>query len=156
MLGVGALVISCFSTIMVLLWGMLGSVSVLVARYHGANEPVKMASVLKAAIWATVILSIPFGLIIWKLTTILGWLGQSPELLKLAVPYAHALRWAVLPDLLNMVLMQFLIGLGRSRLALVLSLSWFQYCVECGVGVWISGAACIRDGRVGLWNSDQF
>lgn len=41
-----------------------------------------------------------------------------------ASPYLHALSWTVLPDFLSLVLLQFIIGLGKARTNLIFTMLW--------------------------------
>lgn len=123
-LGAGSLVIWFFATLMVIVWGLMTAVSVLVARAYGANDISAVSRTLSTALQLAVLLTPPLTLLVWNMAPILRWLGQSPALVALAVPYLHALAFSVLPDLLGLVLLQFVIGLGKTRLNLVVSLIW--------------------------------
>ena len=123
-LAAGALVIWFFCTLMVIVWGIFTGISVLVSHRHGADDIEGVASILRDAIWLAIILTIPLFILIWNLAPVFIWLGQSPAMVSKAIPYMHALAFAVLPDLIGLSFMQFLIGLGRTRTNLAFSLTW--------------------------------
>ncbi len=123
-LGAGSLVIWFFATLMVIIWGLMTAVSVLISRHHGAGDTLKASRALHTALWLTLFLCLPLTLIVWNMAEILTWLGQSPHVVNLAKPYLHALAFGVLPDLSGLVCLQFLIGLGKTRVSLAFTLCW--------------------------------
>lgn len=42
--------------------------------------------------------------------------GQKPSVVVLAKSYLHALSWGLLPNFISIVLFEFLIGLGKTRI----------------------------------------
>jgi multidrug resistance protein, MATE family len=121
-LAAGGLVTTLFITIMVFMWGILVSVSTLISQHHGANDDAGISRVLKDALLLACIFSIPGILLVWNMAPILRFFGQKPETIEIATQYLHALAWAVLPDFWAVVLLQFVIGLGKTRLALFFSM----------------------------------
>lgn len=123
-LAAGALVIWFFATLMVIIWGVFTGVSVLVSHAYGAEDTRRVSAILKDALWLSVFLTIPLFFLIWNLAAVFTWLGQSPQMIAKAIPYMHALAFSVLPDLVGLTLMQFLIGLGRTKTNLIFALTW--------------------------------
>ncbi len=117
--GSGSLVIWFFATLMVIVWGIFTAVSILVSRYDGANDTKAISLVLRDSIALGVLLVIPISILIYNMSPVLIFLGQKPFVVARALPYLHALSWSVLPDFLSLILQQFIIGLGRTRVNLL-------------------------------------
>ncbi|MBA2654640.1 MAG: MATE family efflux transporter [Gammaproteobacteria bacterium] len=118
-LAAGGLVTTLFITIMIFMWGILVAVSTLVSQRHGAKDHAGISRVLKDALILATLFSIPGMLLVWNMSPILLFFGQKPETIEIAKHYLHALTWAVFPDFWAVVLLQFVIGLGKTRLALL-------------------------------------
>lgn len=130
-LAAGALVNWVFATIMVILWGTLTAVSVLVAQKYGAKDERGISLILRDGILLGLIFVIPTFLLLWYMAPIFLLLGQSPDIASLAQIYLHALAWGVLPDFIMLVLLQFLIGLGRTHTSMFFMLLWVPIAVFC-------------------------
>jgi len=123
-LAAGALASWLFITLMVIMWGVLTSISVLVARHYGAQDQLAIKRVLYDGFLLAIILSIPAILLLWYGASLLLLLGQHQSVVTLARLYMHALMWGILPDFINLVLLQLVIGLGHTRVNLFFSLLW--------------------------------
>ncbi len=123
-LAAGSLASWGFATLMIIMWGLLTAVSVLVSRYFGAKDTKAIGAVLRDAIFLGLILVIPSTLLIWNAAPILTLLGQKAAIVSQAVPYLHALAWGILPDFISLILLQFIIGLGQTRINLIFTLAW--------------------------------
>ncbi len=123
-LAAGALVIWFFATLMVIVWGVFTGISVLVSHQFGAENTKAIASILRDAVFLSLLLTIPLFFLIWNLGAVFILLGQSEQMVLKAEPYMHALAFSVLPDLVGLSFMQFLIGLGKTKTNLIFSLSW--------------------------------
>jgi multidrug resistance protein, MATE family len=117
-LAAGGLVTTLFITIMIFMWGILVAISALVAQRHGANDDPGISRVLKDGLILATLFSIPGMLLVWNMAPILLFFGQKPKTVEIAAQYLHALTWAVLPNFWSVALLQFVIGLGKTRLAL--------------------------------------
>jgi len=123
-LAAGALVNWIFATLLVTIWGTLSAVSTLIAYQYGAQNHIGIIDILRSSLFFVTVISIPCMLIIWHLSSVLLWLGQDPKLIALAQPYLHGLTWAIFPDLIFTVLLQFVIGLGHTKTNLFFTLLW--------------------------------
>ncbi len=56
----------------------------------------------------------PPMLLLRSLSPIFLFFGQAPATVKLAQLYLHGLTWAIIPDFIITVLLQFVEGLGRT------------------------------------------
>lgn len=118
-LAAGGLVTTLFITIMIFMWGILVSLSTLISQRRGAKDDEGISRVLKDGLILASLFSIPGMLLVWNMSHILLFFGQQRETIVIATHYLHALTWAVLPDFWAVVLLQFVIGLGKTRLALL-------------------------------------
>lgn len=123
-LAAGALVSWLFATMMVILWGILTSVSVLVSQKHGAKDHEGVSFVVRDGLFLAFALTIPAFILLWNATSILLLIGQHPSIVVPARAYLHGLAWGVLPDFFALVLLQFLIGLGHARTSMIFVLIW--------------------------------
>lgn len=127
LLAAGSLVAWFFATMMIIMWGMFGAVSVLISHYNGAKAHDEIACVIRDATWIAIIISIPVSILIWNMAPLLVLLGQKPEVVQLAVPYLHALSWSMLPDFFGLILLQVFIGMEHTKTNLVVSLAWVPF-----------------------------
>ncbi len=121
-LAAGALVNWVFTTLMVIIWGTLSAITTLVARYYGAKKNTEISYVFYAGLLLAISLMGPAMLLLWNLSPIFLFFGQAPATVKLAQFYLHGLSWAIIPDFIITVLLQFVAGLGRTRTNLTFSL----------------------------------
>lgn len=118
-LAAGGLVTTVFITIMIFMWGILVSISTLISQKHGAKDDAGISRVLRDGLMLATFFSLPGMLLVYHMAPILLFFGQNAETIEIAKHYLHALTWAVLPDFWAVVLLQFVIGLGKTRLALL-------------------------------------
>ncbi|WP_040615395.1 MATE family efflux transporter [Rickettsiella grylli] len=121
-LAAGALVNWVFTTLMVIIWGTLSAITTLVARYYGAQKNTEIASVFFAGLFMAIVLMLPAMLLLWNLSPLFLFFGQAPTTVKLAQFFLHGLTWAIIPDFIITVLLQFVAGLGRTKINLTFSL----------------------------------
>ena len=128
-LAAGALVRGLFFTLMVILWGTLNSVSVLVSQKHGEKNDKAVSAVLRDGVILSLILTPPSFLLLWYVSPLFLFFGQNQSVVLLAQSYLRAIAWGILPDFIGLVLMQFLIGIGHTRLNMVFMLFWVPMAV---------------------------
>ncbi len=128
-LAAGALVSWLFVTLMMILWGSLTSVSVLVAQKYGAKDEKGISLILRDGIFLALIITIPAFLLLWNMAPILLLVGQDPSIVVLANAYLHGLAWGLPTDLIALVLLQFLIGLGHARTSMFFTILWVPVSV---------------------------
>lgn len=126
-LAAGSLVSWFFATMMIIMWGMFGAVSVLISHHNGAREHDNIAYVIRDATWISLVISIPISVLIWNMAPVLVLLGQKQEVVTLAIPYLHALSYSMFPDFFGLVLLQVLIGLEHTRTNMFVSLGWVPF-----------------------------
>ncbi len=119
----GALVSWLFFTLINLLLGTFNAINILVAHKFGENDHRGISFVLRDGFLLAVLLIIPTFLLLWNISFIFSLFGQKSELIALATPYLHALAWGLLPKFTLMVLFEFLIGLGHTRVSMTFNLA---------------------------------
>jgi MATE family multidrug resistance protein len=128
-LAAGALVNWVFTTIMVIVWGTLSAITTLVARHYGRQDLEQIQNVLCAGLLLAIVLMLPSMILLWNLTPIFLFFGQEPSTVLLAKPYLHGLTWAIIPDLIYTIAMQFVAGLGRTKINMGFSLLFVPLCI---------------------------
>lgn len=117
-----ALVWGTFIVLILFFIGILNAVSVLVSQSHGAKDDHGVQQATFQGLILSLIFALPMMLTVWIAPFVLSWTGQSAAIIKLATPYFHSLGWCMLPLNALIVIEQFLIGISRSRLVLLISL----------------------------------
>jgi len=118
-LAAGALVAWLFATLIVILFGTFSSVNILIAHKYGAKDNPGITHVFRDGLVLALFLVVPTFLLLWYTPPIFLLFGQSPALVKLATAYLHALAWSLFPKFILIVLFEFLLGLGRTRVLTV-------------------------------------
>ncbi|CAM2967584.1 MATE efflux family protein [Legionella steigerwaltii] len=120
-LAAGSLVAWLFGTFNVIIIGILNSINVLIAHRYGAQDEHGISLVFRDGFWLACILTIPACYFFWHIAPLLLYLGQNQALVKLTESYLHALTWGLFANFITVVLLEFVIGLGKTRLALLFS-----------------------------------
>jgi MATE family multidrug resistance protein len=134
-LAAGALVSWLFGVIIVVIFGTLSSINILIAHQHGAKETHLISSVLRDGFVVAGLLFIPTFLIIWFMPPIFTLLGQPPFVVLQASAYLHPLAWALFPTLMNLVLLEFLLGLGKTKIVMFFTLLSTPLIIVCSYGL---------------------
>ncbi|MGQ3892887.1 MATE family efflux transporter [Legionella sp. CNM-4043-24] len=121
-LAAGSLVSWAFGTVVVILYGTLGSINVLVAHKNGAQEEEGILLIVRDGFWLAILLAIPIFALFWNMSSLFALAGQSPAIVLLAETYLHAMAWGILPNVILIALLEVLMGLGRARLILIFNL----------------------------------
>lgn len=120
-LAAAALVNWSFAALMVIIWGIFSSINIIIARYHGAKKDAEICHVFYAGLVLAIFLMLPTMLLLWNLAPIFLFLGQTAKKVKLAQYYLHALTWSIVPNFIITVFLQFVAGLGRTKINLIFS-----------------------------------
>lgn len=115
-LAAGALVGWLYATFAVILFGALGSINILVSHKHGANDQAGITLVARDGLVMSVLMTIPAFLLFWNMSPIFLIFGQSPSIVTLAESYLHALAWGLFPTFISIAILEFIIGLGHTRI----------------------------------------
>jgi len=122
-LAANALVWSVFTFLIVTFIGVLCSISILVAQSYGAKDYPGIKIVTGQGFILALVLSVPMMLVLWYAPYILIFTKQSPVIIQFATPYFHALTLCVIPLNFLIAVEQFLSGMEKSRLVLIISIA---------------------------------
>jgi MATE family multidrug resistance protein len=114
-LAAGALVSWLYGVFVVILFGILSAINVLIAHQHGAQNKMNVSHVMRDGLYIAILLTIPAFLLFWNMAPIFTLFGQKPYVVTLSQLYLHALSWGLFPCFISIVLLEFLIGLGKTR-----------------------------------------
>ncbi|MBN8241545.1 MATE family efflux transporter [Nitratireductor aquimarinus] len=73
---------------------------------------------VRQGLWLAIAVSLPIWLLLWQSESILLWMGQDPELARIAGSYVRTLQWAALPFFGYIILRSFISALERPGWAL--------------------------------------
>lgn len=117
-----ALVSSLFTTLMVFMWGLFSAISTLVAEYDGARNDRAAAQVMRDALVMAFLMGLPVMGLIWAAPLFMEWLGKWQEVIEPVRICLYSFLPGIIPDFLGIVLLQFFLGLGQTRIIMVFSL----------------------------------
>lgn len=121
-LAANALVWSIYWAVTVFFLGILSSVSVMAAHSFGAQDDTGVGICFKQGLIMAIIFSLPMMLIMQYAPIILVWTGQDPAVILYAKPFFSALVWTMLPLNILIVIEDFLVGITKTRLVMVLTM----------------------------------
>jgi MATE family multidrug resistance protein len=104
---------SIFSTVFIVLIGLLSSVSVRSAFEHGAGRPAAAGEVLRHGLAIGGVAGVLGGALLHALAGHLAWFDQPPEVAAAAREYLIIVGWSLVPVLLNLALKNHLEALHR-------------------------------------------
>jgi len=111
-----------FFPVAIVCLGVLLAVSPLVAQAHGSGRVTEAGRAVRQGLWMSVVLSLPAGLVMWNAAPLLDWIGHDRQTVELAQGYLRAMVWGILPLFWFGVLRQFVEGLSRPRVVMVITL----------------------------------
>ncbi len=130
-LAAGALASAFMMPVLLLGIGIVGAVAPLVAQARGARDIKAVRRVVRQGFWVSLVLSVALIPVLYQIKPIFGLLGQDPETALLAETYIQIAAWAVVPQLLIIVLRSLLSAFDATRAILLVTV----------VGVVISAAS---------------
>ncbi len=110
-----------FMSLLMVCTGMLMGMSPLVSQAFGAGDRRECRRVMVQGLWLAALLAVPMTVIPLFGLPIARALGQPEEVSLLAGGYLAAIAWGVLPMLLFMAFRQYLVGMGLTRPAMVMT-----------------------------------
>ena len=119
-LAANALVWSVFIALILFFIGIFNAITVMIAHSHGAKDITSARAITLQGLVLAIVFTIPMILSVFLAPKILL-SGQNAKVIALATPYFHSLAWSILPLNLVVVLEQFLMGIGITRLVLIVS-----------------------------------
>lgn len=115
-LAASALIFSISMSVMVIGMSLLFSLSILVGRAYGANDPLKIGCLVQQGWSLAFFISIPILFIFWYIEPILIFLGQKKALAEIVQSFFHANVWRVAPLLLSVCNQQLCYGVHKQKL----------------------------------------
>lgn len=112
-LAAGALITASYFTVLVVFMFVLFSVGVVVGRYFGAKDYVKIGEVFQQGLLLAVYLAVPLVLLFWYFDRILYHFGQDPHLVGYVGEFFHAMVWDALPAMLSTTLSQLMFAITK-------------------------------------------
>jgi len=120
-LAANALVWSIYLAVIVFFIGIFCAISVMVAQSFGAKDDVGIGICFKQGLIMAIILALPMMLIMWSTPIVLVWTKQDPAVIRAAQPFFYSLIWVMLPLNVFVVIEQFLVGILKTRLVMLLT-----------------------------------
>lgn len=119
-LAAGGLGASVFQALLIISTGVVSSVSPLVAAAYGSRQAATVGKIVRQGIWLAIGLAIPIGGLLWSAQLWLPSLGQTPETVRIALPYLRSIVWGIPPALGFAVLRNFVAALSEPRPVIVI------------------------------------
>jgi multidrug resistance protein, MATE family len=109
---------SIFVVVMVFGMGIFFGITPLIGHALGANDKSKVAEIIKNSYALSAVFISALTLITWVLTYFMPYMGQTPEVVELSIPYYRTLCISLIPFLLFIQFKQIGEGLGNTLLAM--------------------------------------
>ena len=106
-LAAAALGAAVYVTLIVFLFGILGSVGILVAQNYGAKNKKGIQLAVSQGLRLGIIISVLMMIANWFSPIIYRIAGQNPHVVQLATTYVHAVTWCFFP-LIFLIVLEFL------------------------------------------------
>ncbi|MBN1566706.1 MAG: MATE family efflux transporter [Acidobacteria bacterium] len=110
---------SVYVVIMLFGLGIFLGVTPLVGHARGAKDDRQVASIMKSSLALSGLLIPPIVFISWSLAWAMPYMGQTEEVVRLAIPYYRILVIAIIPLLLFTLLKQIGEGLGNTVIEMI-------------------------------------
>lgn len=107
---------------MVFGYGTLSAITATVAQASGARDDEEVSRTLTQGLWLAVLLAITAVIYISNSEAILRLLEQPSEIIAPTESYLSGLRWGILGTMLNAVCRTFSLGLGQTRVPMIVSI----------------------------------
>ncbi|MGB3765619.1 MAG: MATE family efflux transporter [Phormidesmis sp.] len=98
-LAAGGLASTTFQMLLTIVSGFVMSVGVLAAEAYGAGKKERLTGLARQGLWLSLLLALPFMILLWRMSPVLSALNQPEVVVKLAQHYFSGVSWGVLPAL---------------------------------------------------------
>lgn len=99
--------------------GLVMYVTTFVAQYRGAGHPERVGAAVaqgvRVALWATPLMLVTIPLAPW----FFAWIGHEPSIVRLEVTFYQTMVWSTGGTLLSAALASFFIGLGKTKVVML-------------------------------------
>lgn len=110
-----------FFPVLLITLGVLMAVGPMVAQGYGGGDRDAIRDAVRQGLWLATLLGVVAFLALWQGSWMLRWAGQEEETVVLTEGYLRAITWGVVPELWFVVLRQFVEGLSRPRVVLIIT-----------------------------------
>lgn len=121
-LAAGGLALSIFVFLMVMFWGMLSTMSALIARYRGAGEMDKVGELTRTTLLFALLMSFPIIAVFHVVDLVLAYMNFSPNLVIEVKRFFVTMSFAAPADLMLTTLYALCFGLSRPRYVMIVTL----------------------------------
>jgi MATE family multidrug resistance protein len=112
-----------YIVIMLLGLGVFMGVTPLMSHARGAQKDSQAAAIMKSGFVLSIVLIPAVTLVSYAIAGFMPYMGQTDEVVRLAVPYYRALVIAIIPYLMFILLKQIGEGLGNTALAMAVTIA---------------------------------
>lgn len=102
--------------------GFTFGVTPLVGKAFGENNEKRVGDLLRDSFILNTVISLVLALLLYGLSYLMPYMGQPEAVVELAMPYYRLLVLSILPFLMFYTLKQFLEGLGKTKVATIITL----------------------------------
>jgi len=134
-LAASALISSISLTVLMIVWSVLFSMSILIGNSYGANKFSDVGSIVRQGLIIGTVIGVPTAFLIWNFGPILLLMGQEPHLVKIAVRYFHAYSFSIVPGMWYLCFSQFAVGISKPKLIFSWSIIYFIVTIGVGYGL---------------------
>lgn len=103
-------------------FGLFHAVSILVPQQIGANNNEAISKIMGQALSLNFFSWFPMMGLLWVIPFLVHWSASNQDILKYATEYSHSLLFAVPGVITVAVIGHFLVGIGRTKMSLCISL----------------------------------
>ncbi|MEO0646457.1 MAG: MATE family efflux transporter [Cyanobacteria bacterium J06650_10] len=130
-LAAGGLAASTFQMAFAVLSGFVVSVGVLAAEAYGAGEKPRIVGLGRQGLWLSLLLAIPFTLLMWNMAPILTLLQQPNDVRVLAQQYFKSISIGVLPALAFTMLRGYVSAFSLANVVTIIVVIGTAFNVAC-------------------------
>lgn len=117
-LAAGVLATQAFFFVFIFGAGFTYAVVPMAAQAEGRGDATQLRRSVRMGFWVIILYSAVVMPLMWQVEAILLFLGQKPELAKLAGDYMHLAQWSILPALATLVFRAFFAAQSRVQIVL--------------------------------------
>lgn len=155
-LAASAIAVQTFITVTTLSATLLYSVSILMRYAFAQGLKEEAGAVFQNATLLMFVLWVPTVLILWYSPAILTLLHQDPQLVAMSMHFFHWSAWLALPFLVNGLMNQFLLAVGKTRIIFAVSLVRLPCMVLLAYGLVLGRMGLPKMGLAGLACAQTF
>lgn len=129
-LAAGALAVGTFITFNASLTSVFYAVGILIGYNRGqGGDNIAIGKTVRNGMWLAVFFTVPFAFILWHVDKLLLLVGEEAQLVDITRGYFHFAAFALLPNMLSVIVAQFFAGIGNSRFSFYVSFAMLPLVV---------------------------